>query len=70
MKKTLIGIFFLVTAAQLGACGGSTKDEEAYCCINKQYYTCSDQGAQQCVESLGSNTSGCSRNSAKDSSCK
>lgn len=69
MKKTLIGIFFLVAAAQLGACGGDEKTE-AYCCINKQYYTCSDQGAMQCLESLGANTSGCSRNSAKDSSCK
>lgn len=71
MKKILIGSLLLLAAAQLGACGAEDeKTSSAYCCINGQYYSCSDDGARKCFDTLGSDKSGCSRDSSKDTSCK
>lgn len=72
MKKILIGSLLLVAAAQAGACGGDSDDgkSSAYCCINQRYYSCTEAGSKTCFDTRGADTSGCSRDTARDSSCK
>lgn len=68
--KTL-GILFATLALGLGACGGdtgtNTMTSSYSCCLNKAYYSCPSQAAaDKCFS--GGDSSGCTRDSSKDSS--
>ena len=68
LPSLVLALFLPLVGFAIG-CGDSTDDSSfsGSCCINGSYYTCdSADGVEKCGSG---DTSGCSRDSSKDSDC-